>query len=56
MRKKRFKTWRTGEHLRKDFGGGRDPCVVRNWRGLALLTLKEGTEKKMRCLRVTGTT
>lgn len=31
---------------RKDFGGGRGPCVIRKWRSLALLKLEEGIERK----------
>lgn len=46
LREKRFKTGRTEEHPRKDFGGGRDPCVVRKWKGLALLPLKEELRKR----------
>ena len=55
MRETRLKTWRLGEHQRKDFGGRRGPCDLRKWRGLALLKLEEGIEKKMKWLRVTVT-
>lgn len=56
MRENRFKDMEARGDQRKDFGGGRGPCVIRKWRSLALLKLEEGIERKTRWLRVTVTT
>lgn len=46
LRETGLKTWRPGEHQRKDSGVGRRPFVVRKGRSLAWLKLEEGIERE----------